>query len=319
MKIDLISNRNDKFIMKKKISLFLILLLIVLFNINQIVNAFNNKNNLKKLYFWKIVSSTNTVYLLGSIHMASKDIYPLDKTIENAFNISDYLVVEADILNYDQVNLQLPMIKQGMFDNSETLQDKIPTGLYNNIKSILKKYNINMQNIDVMKPWLVAFTIYNLKLDELGYKSEFGIDYYFLEKANKKKDILELESIDYQINLFGNLSDELQVTYLNSMLNDISQLKKEMTIIFDYWKNGNIINMDKLLKKSVNNNPELKSFYYTLIDQRNINMAKKIEGYLKDNKTFFVIVGAGHFTGKNGIINILENKGHYIQQLEKAQ
>jgi len=37
------------------------------------------------------------LYLLGSIHMVPQDLYPLDSKIEKAFELSDVLVVEADV------------------------------------------------------------------------------------------------------------------------------------------------------------------------------------------------------------------------------
>ncbi len=38
-------------------------------------------------------------------------------------------------------------------------------------------------------------------------------------------------------------------------------------------------------------------------------MASKIEDYLKTKETYFVIVGAGHLVGNQGIIEILKGKG----------
>ena len=53
----------------------------------------------KKAFIWQISSDTSTIYLMGSIHVASSAIYPLDEVIENAFQIADSLVVEIDISN----------------------------------------------------------------------------------------------------------------------------------------------------------------------------------------------------------------------------
>jgi uncharacterized protein YbaP (TraB family) len=45
-------------------------------------------------------------------------------------------------------------------------------------------------------------------------------------------------------------------------------------------------------------------------------MAKKIEEYLDIEGTFFIIVGAGHLVGEDGIVNLLINKNKYkIKQL----
>ena len=50
--------------------------------------------------FWK-VTGESTVYLLGSIHAADESIYPLHDSIEEAFEFSGNLAVEADIINYE--------------------------------------------------------------------------------------------------------------------------------------------------------------------------------------------------------------------------
>src|SRR3954468_22859172 len=50
-----------------------------------------------KRLFWKITSPTTVVYFLGSIHVATPDMYPLPAEIEAAYATCDNLVVEADI------------------------------------------------------------------------------------------------------------------------------------------------------------------------------------------------------------------------------
>jgi len=52
--------------------------------------------------FWKVSDENNTVYLLGSIHIADATLYPLSKEILNAYEKSDVLVVEADISKQEE-------------------------------------------------------------------------------------------------------------------------------------------------------------------------------------------------------------------------
>jgi len=59
-----------------------------------------------KTFLWKVRSKTNTVYLLGSIHLFKKDLYPLNARIEEAFAQSDLLAVEANISDPRQLDLQ---------------------------------------------------------------------------------------------------------------------------------------------------------------------------------------------------------------------
>jgi uncharacterized protein YbaP (TraB family) len=44
-------------------------------------------------------------------------------------------------------------------------------------------------------------------------------------------------------------------------------------------------------------------------------MADKIAGFLKSKDTYFVVVGAAHLAGKQGIIELLKGKGYKVEQL----
>jgi hypothetical protein len=44
-------------------------------------------------------------------------------------------------------------------------------------------------------------------------------------------------------------------------------------------------------------------------------MASKIEDFLRNRETYFVVVGAGHLVGSQGIIEILKGKGYMVEQL----
>ena len=54
----------------------------------------------------------------------------------------------------------------------------------------------------------------------------------------------------------------------------------------------------------------------TLLDDRNVAMAKKVRRYLKDAKrTYFVVVGAGHLVGEKGLVALLEDPALQIEQV----
>jgi uncharacterized protein YbaP (TraB family) len=44
-------------------------------------------------------------------------------------------------------------------------------------------------------------------------------------------------------------------------------------------------------------------------------MVSKIEDFLRAKEPYFVIVGAGHLVGNQGIIEILKEKGYLLEQL----
>ena len=60
-------------------------------------------------------SGDNTIYLLGSIHLGSKDMYPLPKEFEDAYASSKTLIVEVDLNNLDMQKMQAMMLSKGMY------------------------------------------------------------------------------------------------------------------------------------------------------------------------------------------------------------
>src|SRR6266542_6661153 len=58
------------------------------------------------LLMWKVSSKTNSGYVLGSVHLGDKSLYPLPAVIEDAFKSSSVLIVEVDIRNVDPSKLR---------------------------------------------------------------------------------------------------------------------------------------------------------------------------------------------------------------------
>jgi uncharacterized protein YbaP (TraB family) len=52
-----------------------------------------------------------------------------------------------------------------------------------------------------------------------------------------------------------------------------------------------------------------------LLAVRNRNWIPKIEQYLRSGQTYFVVVGAAHMGGPEGILALLRARGYKIEQL----
>jgi hypothetical protein len=103
--------------------------------------------------------------------------------------------------------------------------------------------------------------------------------------------------------------------FLVSTLKDLDLLKKEINTILTAWNTGDTKTMESYVSKSLQDDPRMLPIYKKLVFDRNKNMASKIEGYLKTNEQYCVVVGAAHLVGKDGIIEILKRKGYIVEQL----
>jgi uncharacterized protein YbaP (TraB family) len=133
--------------------------------------------------------------------------------------------------------------------------------------------------------------------------------------ATGKKEILELEGIEFQLKLFESFSKEETEKFLLSTVLEADQIGKEMDKMIQAWLDGDTGVMEQLMTEDVKQFPELKDFYNRLIDIRNAGMVEKITSYLEQGKKIFVVVGAAHMIGQKGIVQLLKNKGYKIEQL----
>jgi uncharacterized protein YbaP (TraB family) len=167
----------------------------------------------RKSFLWKVQSKSTTVYLLGSIHFLKKEFYPLQETIESAYNSSEVLVVEANVNDIGELDLTTLMDK-ALYKDDDRLEKHVSSETYRLIKKETGALGIPPDLADKQKPWLLALSLQALTLTKLGYDPRHGVDYHFLSKAQGKRKILELESLDEQVKLLSGFSDWEQERFL---------------------------------------------------------------------------------------------------------
>jgi uncharacterized protein YbaP (TraB family) len=293
-----------------KLSLIFSLLFIFLFA----VFAQDSLSQSNKSFLWKVQSKTNTFYVLGSIHYLKKEMYPLDEKIEKAFEQSEILVVEADVANISKEDIQ-KLMENAFYTENDTLQKNVSAETYGLVKKKLEELGASLEVANKYKPWFLGLNLVSLEALKLGFDPNYGIDRYFLEKAAERKKILELESLEYQFKLFSALSKKDQESFLLYILKDIKVLDRELDKLVKAWSAGDEKGIELIMTKSIKEDKRLIPIYEKLVVERNRKMVSKIEEYLKEKETFFVIVGAGHLVGNQGIIELLKGKGFSLEQL----
>lgn len=267
-----------------------------------------------KTFMWKVENANSSMYLLGSIHIAKPSLYPLNSKITSAYKNSKNLVVEVDVQK-GQMALQMKTMQIGMFKNKK-LKDVLPSNLYTEFSKRATEIGLPMLAINKMKPWLASLSLTIFQMKKLGYDPQSGIDLHFLTLAKKdNKNILELETGEFQLNLLAGFSKKLNILNIKLMLKDWDKSKNVLAKMFNEWKVGKMKTLTDLSYKYREKYPEMKIYYKKLLTDRNINMAKKLDKMLKtDKNSYFVVVGGGHLIGKEGVIALLRKKGYKITQ-----
>ncbi len=267
-------------------------------------------------FMWELEYNGKTNYILGSIHLGTQELYPLDDAIEDSFEKSDILVLEADITKGSDKAV-MDLIKEiAYYKDGRTIKDSISAENYEMIRDKMKEKGYDISLFQNFKPWFLAISILPLEMVKMGFSPYLGIEMHFVKKSQEKKmEIMELEGIEYQLRLFDSFPEELQEMFLVDSFLELDTMKTQMEEIIKSWKSGDSESLFKYLFDAIEKQPKLEKFYEKLNDERNIEMAEKIIEYFNDEKTYFIVVGSLHLIGEKGVIELLKNKGVNTEQI----
>ncbi|MGV3138831.1 TraB/GumN family protein [Brevibacillus agri] len=272
---------------------------------------------------WKVTNGKNTLYLLGSVHLGITDMYPMKKSIRDAFEASDDLWVEADIVGGDMDY----MTEKMMYSDGTTLKDHVSAETYSKLQKVLASLGLPENAFDTLKPFAVT-----LSLPTFGYFSDpaegevgliTGIDRYFLTKALlADKPIHELEGIKLQADLLSGVPAEQQEKELNTMLDSIlsgEQLADQGKILQDMqrdWVEGDLEGLTNTL--TTYGQFGAGEVNQRLLGERDRNMASKLVQLLEQEgeHTSFVVIGSAHYAMKGMVLDQLKQKGYDIQRMK---
>ena len=269
-----------------------------------------------KAFVWEVSSESNTVYLMGSIHVADNSFYPLRKEIEDAFNRSSHLVVELDVNKIDHDAYNQILLEKGSYKNGKTIEDVLSEETWLQLRQSLKKLNINYDAVKNYKPGILVLTLSAIQVIQMGFDPALGIDVYFLQKATQQseKKVVELETLQQQLDLFIDMPDGDLL--LKESLYSLDESESLMADMVRYWKRGDEVKMNKLLfEDALDEYPAFGEIYDELFYERNRQMTIKIDEMLEQEGDYFVVVGTGHLIGEKGIVNALKEKGYKVKRL----
>lgn len=266
---------------------------------------------------FRIEHQGNTTYLFGTIHVGKPAFYPLGAAVTQAFAQAHKLVVEVDIGN--AAALLSAMQKYGVYATGDGIQNHLSKSTLAKLKQALNLVNISFDKVQQMKPWLLANLLLEMDLKRSGYESTLGVDVFFLNSAKQQnKAVVELETADYQVSLFEEMSASQQELYLGEILAEIKAgtILKDTTELMRAWSDADIAAQDSMVRKIVNDKTFAAEFTQrVLLDRRNPAMAGKIEGFLKNEKATFVGVGLLHLIGERSIPALLRQRGYAVERV----
>jgi uncharacterized protein YbaP (TraB family) len=242
---------------------------------------------------WKLSSETSSVYLLGSIHVGTPDMYPLPKTIEDAFAASSILLVETYSKGSDPASdaTEKLLEERAFYPRNDSLWKHVSKEVRRRLTEFCKKNHLfqkgdmRLKDLARIRPWAVALFVDVAPALTSGMEPDLGVDHHFIEEAEhagSPKRILPIETGESQARLLSGFPDEVQVKWLESKLGidaDVDAVQRAM------------------------------------VPDRNVHMADVAEQFLKGREQAFMVVGSAHVGGDQGIVHLLELRGYKAEQV----
>ena len=266
-----------------------------------------------KTFLYKISKGNREAFILGSIHVFNRDDYPLDERIENAFNSSKELVLEIDLEKHQAPSyLQDPRFTR--LAEGRTLEETLSSADLSELKAEMKSVGLDIEEFYDYQPWILWQLIGLKKLEQQGFSTYDGIDNYFYRKAKARNlPVSGLETPEEREVLYRTLS-ESQDDLLAMSRNDFRMID-EYRLLLNFWKTGSSFGMYQYMNTGYNQSAASKRVYRALIIDRNVIMARRIAEMFARGDSFFIIIGAAHLPGDEGVLHLLKMKGFAVEQL----
>ncbi|MEL3923611.1 TraB/GumN family protein [Aeromonas enteropelogenes] len=261
--------------------------------------------------FYRVSKGDEQHWLMGSIHAGKPTLYPLPEPVERAWQQSRALVMEVDMNSISQEQWQ-GMASLTQLNDGKSLREYLPAELYQRTLMAGARYGLDEATLSPLRPWFAAITLTQAAMAKTGFDSQLGIDQHFAGLAAKEgKPVVGFETLLEQLGYLASVGDN-QTLMLASTLDELPMLENAFTAVMKAWQQGDEATLINLLKEEMAP-PALQSWMeQTLLAERNHNWLKKWPSLPNES---FIVVGALHLYGEQGLLAQLEQQGWRITPL----
>ncbi|MGK5026964.1 TraB/GumN family protein [Janthinobacterium sp. RB2R34] len=267
---------------------------------------------------FKVQDAGHTLYLFGTIHVGAPDFYPLEPTVTRALHEAGALALEIDP-TLDPRLAASAVLKYGMDAPGSKLPADCRQVLAPRVTPLLQKYGIPAEAAVPMKPWMLASVLAISEFSTLGYRTDLAVDSYLAQQAKQRSiPVLELESMESQLALFGGMTQDEQCRFLEDSIESIEDKdqQQEAREIANAWRTADSAAFERLAAKAATDPSFAARFMQeVLLDGRNPKLADGIARLLRQEKTSLAAIGVLHLVGKQSVPDLLRKKGLKVERV----
>lgn len=261
---------------------------------------------------WVVEKGDFKLYLGGTLHLLSAEDFPLPEEYDRAYSQSSTLVFEADISQAQTTQGQAKAMSAMMYKDGRTLDSVLQPDTYAQLETYLLSKGLPMAVLNQFTAGGISVTISALEMQTLGL-TEAGVDQYFMSKAAAdNKPSLYLETLEAQLQFIATLGDGHEDELISYTLADLKRMPTLLADMRTQWRHGDIAGMDASMIDELRQ--QFPTAYHSLMVERNHAWMPQIEHMMQNSEIEFILVGAAHLAGKDGLIRLLLDKDYKVWQ-----
>ena len=265
---------------------------------------------------WVMHKGETTIYLFGTMHVLKPEEKWHTPLFDQAYARASTLWFETD-MDVAPATMQGLILKYGI-DPQRTLSQKLTPETAARVKAALVGTGVDYVNVEHMRPWAVGLMLTVLPMVQAGYRPEAGADAALTTAAkNGAKQVRTFETVEEQIHIFADLSEQGEIQFLEDVLDDNAGdggPNSGGDQMATSWSDGDLVASGSLLVNDMRvDRPEL---YEAIIKRRNLAWAIVLDQQMHRKGVFLVNVGALHLIGPDGIPQLMRARGYKVERIQ---
>ena len=272
--------------------------------------AANNENTL----LWEISGRglTQPSYVYGTMHVVCADDAKMSIGLKNAIAKAKQVFLEIDMDNMDEM---MSVMKFARMNNGLKISDLVTPVEYMRLEEYFSKNKsiLPFAMMNRFKPYFVTAIISEGMMD---CNEKSSVEQIIMTEArNNEKDVLGLETVEFQASIFDSIPYEKQAADLVKYIDSIDKFRENTLEMVELYRKQEINSMDTLMEKS---DPGMMEYMDLLLYDRNKRWASQMPEQMFLMPTLFA-VGAGHLGGERGVLNLLRQQGFTVKPLDNTR
>lgn len=262
---------------------------------------------------WQIQVEDRTVYLGGTVHLLRTADFPLPEEYAEAYEASSNIVFETDLNSMNDLSVQAGLLRELSYGDGQSLKTVLNEEAYSALRSYTDTVGLPLAMLEKFRPGLLVSTLQVMEFQRIGFTPQ-GVDAYFNTLAiGDGKSLGQLETIDAQIGFLAAMGEGNESDFILLSLKDLKNTAEVMDDMIAAWRVGDNDALSELfVADMLEDSPEI---YDSLLKQRNLNWLPQIKVMLASEEVEFVLVGAAHLVGPDGLLELLEAEGYKVSRL----